>query len=102
MEHIFEVVDATDDERYYSLGVFLTEAGAMSLTDGAEPPYNDDDPDAVTIEVRRRLIGFHPHAWDKIAEKTWVRSYADNAPDWTPQPVKLFCQNAKPTDGGHP
>lgn len=94
MNHIFEVVDATDDERYYTLGLFETEPLAMAVLDGASPPYNDDDPESVKVEVRRRPFGFHPHAWDKIAERTWQRNYADDAPAWTAQPVKLFSATA--------
>jgi len=71
----FEVVDATDEERYYTLGLFATEADALSVIEGDYPPYSDDNPDSVTVEVRRRPLGFHPHAFDVVASKTWVRYY---------------------------
>jgi len=87
MTHIFEVIDATDDERYYTLGLFLTEAEALAVLDTEEPPSNEDDPDSVTIEVRCRPLGYHPHAYTTIAERTWVRNYDDTLPDWTPQPL---------------
>ena len=93
MEHIFEVVDSTDDERYYALGIFISEADAMSVLDGEEPPSNDDDPEAVTIEVRRRTVGFHPHEHTVIASRTWVRNYEDDKPDWSPNPIKLSGPN---------
>jgi len=93
MEHIYEVVDATDDERYYSLGVFLTEAEAVSLLDGDDPPHNDDDPDAVIIQVRTRPIGFHPHAYTEFASRTWIRNYEDDKPDWTAQAIKFRSPN---------
>lgn len=93
MEHIFEVVDSTDDERYYALGIFLTAQDAMSVLDGDEPPSNDDDPEAVTLEVRRRAVGFHPHEHTVIASRTWVRNYDDDKPDWSPNPIKLSGPN---------
>lgn len=83
MTHIYEVIDATDDERYYTLGLFLTEAEALSVLDSEEPPSDENGSDAVTLEVRRRPLGYHPHAWTKVAERTWVRNYDDNLPDWT-------------------
>jgi len=89
MQHIFEVIDGTDDERYYTLGLFLTETEAMSVLDSEEPPSDEDGSDAVTLEVRRRPLGFHPHAWDKIAERTWVRNYEDGKPEWSACPAKL-------------
>ena len=93
MEHIFEVVDSSDDERYYALGIFLVEDEAMSVLDCDEPPYNDDDPDSVTVEVRRRTLGFHPHEHTVIASRTWVRNYDDDKPDWTPNAIKLSGPN---------
>ena len=95
-KYIYEVVDATNDEQYYTLGIFLTEADAMSVLDADEPPYNDDDPEAATIEVRRRPIGFHPHSWDKIAERTWVRNYDDTMPNWSAQPIRQNDQAQRP------
>lgn len=92
MTHIFEAVDATDDERYYTLGLFLTEPEAMAVLEGDEPPYNDDDPESVTVEIRRRPLGFEPNAWHKIAERQWVRNYEDGKPDWSPRPITRIDQ----------
>ena len=94
MKTIFEVVDNSDDERYYTLGIFLTEQEAMSLLDGDEPPHNEDDPDAVTIEVRSRPVGFYPHAFTPVASRTWVREYEADGREWSPQPIKPHCPNA--------
>jgi hypothetical protein len=95
MEHIYEVVDSSDDERYYALGIFLAEQDAMSVLDGETPPSNDDDPEAVTVEVRRRTVGFHPHEHTVIASRTWVRNYEDDKPDWSAKPIKLSGPNTE-------
>jgi len=95
MNTIYEVVDTTDDERYYTLGLFRTEEEALSVLDAEEPPSNEDNTDAVIVEVRCRPLGFHPHAWGVVAERTWVRNYDDNLPDWTAQP--LIRKGASPT-----
>ena len=92
-EQIFEVVDATDDERYYTLGLFLTEQAAMSLLDGDEPPCNEDDTESVTVQVRSRPIGFHPHAYTPVASRTWLRNYEDTKRDWEAQPIKPHVPN---------
>ncbi len=99
LDRIYEVVDATDDERYWPLGVFLSRDAAMSLLDGAEPPFNDDEPESVTVEVRSRLIGFHPHQREIIASRTWVREYEDDKPDWTAHPIKLAPTSKDGEDG---
>lgn len=90
MTHIYEVVDGTDGERYYSLGVFLSEAEAMSALDGDEPPANDADPEEVTVEVRSRKLGFNPHEYTVIASRRWIRNYDDTLPDWAAQPIKYI------------
>ena len=89
---IFEVVDSTDYERYYTLGVFLDESAAMAAISGDSPPYNDDNPESVTLEVRRRKIGLHPHGWTKVAERTWTRNYDDLSPAWVALELKITAQ----------
>lgn len=96
---LFEVVDSTDDDRYYTLGIFHIEADAMSLLDGAEPPINEDDHESVTIEVRSRPIGFHPHDFTEVASRTWFRNFHDEGPDWEnakwkSHPIKLAAMRA--------
>jgi hypothetical protein len=93
MDTVFEVVDASSDETYYSLGIFLSKEAAMSLLDGAEPPHNEDDPEAVTIEVRSRPVGFYPHSFTPVARRTWVRNYDDTLPDWSALPIELHTPN---------
>jgi hypothetical protein len=88
-QHVFEVVDASDEERYYTLGMFFDRNEAMSLLDCDEPPYNDDDPESAVIEIRERPVGFHPHKFKTIAARTWVRNYSDDDDGkWTAQPIR--------------
>ena len=89
MEQIYEVVDSTDEEQYYTLGIFLTKEEALAVLDSEDPPYNDDDPESVTVEVRSRSIGFHPHAYTTIATRTWERLYEDNEPEWKAHQIKF-------------
>lgn len=79
---IFELVDATDDEHYYTLGIFLDEQAALSWLRHPKPPVNEHDNDAVELEVRARKIGFHPHKWRVVAKRAWVREWDDGAPLW--------------------
>ena len=102
MEHIYEVVDATDEERYYSLGLFMEEGHARTLLWGESPPYNDGDPDAVTVEIRKRRLGFHPHEFTVIAKRTWVRNYdaQGDESDWSAKPVEDPNTGYEPRDCG--
>lgn len=87
--HIYEVVDCTDDERYYPLGVYLDKQEAIDVLKCEEPPHNEDDPEAVSIEVRERPLGFHPHQFKTVAERQWVRTYGDEGPEWQANPLHL-------------
>lgn len=94
--YVFEVVDSSNDEQYWSLGVFLDEQAAMSVLDADEPPYTDDDPECAVVEVRRREVGFKPHNYTTVASRQWVRNYEDDKPDWTAQPIKLTPTKGQP------
>src|SRR5574343_663862 len=87
---VYEVVDATDDEMYYPLGLFTDPAKALSLLDGAEPPYSEDNPESVTIEVRGRKLGFNPHSFWVVAKRTWERVYddSDSGTPWRAHPIE--------------
>ena len=87
---VYEVVDVTDEERYWPLGVFFNEADAMSVLDSETPPNDDNDhEDCVTIEVRSRKIGYWPHEHTTIASRTWVQQYDDEKPEqnWIAKPI---------------
>jgi len=88
---IFELVDATDDERYYTLGLFLTLAEAMAEIQGDEPPNHDNENESPLLEVRRRPLGFHPHAYTTVATRQWVRLYPEcgDPKEWDAQPIKF-------------
>ena len=88
--HVFEVVDTTDDEHYYALGLFIDELAAREQLDVAEPPCDDNGEDSFTVEVRKRPLGWHPHEYEVIAKRTWVREYPENDgdPTWTCNPPR--------------
>lgn len=87
MSRVFEVVDATNEELYYTLGVYLNIHEALALLDGKSPPYSDDNPESVKIEVRERRLGFYPHDYRVLASRTWVRLYDDSPEQWYAEPI---------------
>jgi hypothetical protein len=87
IEAVYEVVDATDPEIYWPLGMFLTRESAMQA-------ITVDDPDSIrgggslddfrVMEVRERKIGFGEHR-NVVGKMTWTSEY-DEAKDeykWT-------------------
>lgn len=63
--YVFEVIDATDDEMYYPLGVFLSQKEAVAAIKKSEDEDNPismwagmSDSDNETIKVRKRKVGW--------------------------------------------
>ncbi len=56
---VFEVVDVTNEETYYTMGIWRTFEAAMHALDGCgdDAPGEDFDEDSRVIEVREREIG---------------------------------------------
>jgi len=60
---VFEVVDATDDENYFTLGVFLSLADAMREVETCAAPDDlggdhGDHEEYCVVEIRERMIGW--------------------------------------------
>lgn len=83
---IFELVDVTDEETYYTMGLFETAEEAIrqaSTSENNTPPCNEIGEDYVTMEVRKRTIG--KLQWSEtgevVATVRWVRKYSDEDED---------------------
>ena len=60
---VFEVVDATDDENYFTLGVFLSLDDAMREVESCDDPDDlggdhGDHEEYCVVEIRERKIGW--------------------------------------------
>ncbi len=92
---VFEVVDVTSEEVYWTLGVWLTLETAMATLDVSDPEEiscNDaDEYDGYRmIEVRERKIGWGG-VGKRIARIEWKRDYVEVADQyvWTRQTIPL-------------
>lgn len=62
---VYELVDNTNEETFYPLGVWPTLAGAMAAMVGAQSPHDIDSPgfcdgydDSCVLEIRQRPFGW--------------------------------------------
>ena len=73
LDAVYELVDTTDDEMYYPIGIFLSLEEAVSAVESRDRPWNLSDQaydcDGATIEIRKRRIGLHGHRFETV--KTW-------------------------------
>jgi hypothetical protein len=85
---VFEVVDATNEETYWSLGVFAELARALDCADIANPsdiPCRDHDEwgYSVRLEIRARVLGWTGRG-RCVAKIEWTREDSDDEESrWT-------------------
>lgn len=79
---VFEVVDSTNEEQYFTIGIWPTLKAAIDALDecGNDPPGEDLDEDLRTVEIRERPLGVMD--WSGIgrvvAKVGWAKSYDDD------------------------
>lgn len=72
-ESVFEVVDTTDEDMYFTMGVFLTLNAATKALNECTPknmPSDYDHDDFCRIEIRERRFG-----WSGIGKTVQVREW---------------------------
>jgi hypothetical protein len=81
---IFELVDTTNEETYFTMGLFSTLSEALAIaSQGTRPPPMEIEDDLVLLEIRERPIG--KIGWSELGEVRakirWVRKYSDEDED---------------------
>lgn len=78
---LFEVVDATDEERYYPLGIFLDLASAVEAAQEHAPPrWEPMVDDHAVVEIRLRTVGLSGGDYSVIWRGHWQRN--DESAEW--------------------
>ena len=79
------MVDSTDDEQYFPLGVFLTLREAVAALDECEDPddlgsdgYYDD---YCKVEIRERKIGWSRQD-KKVFQREWSEKYDEDKDEY--------------------
>ena len=86
-EYIYEVVDESDSETYWSQGLFRTLDAAIQYCDDWDPsgdPPNAESPetdDLLVLSIRKRPIGFGSD-YDEVWTKTWRKTFEDDGDQW--------------------
>jgi hypothetical protein len=84
-DRVFEVVDATSDEQYWTLGIFPTLPEALAALDGCTP---DDLPgdhgeydDFCQVEIRERKFGWGGTG-KAVCSREWAGEHNDAADEY--------------------
>lgn len=101
---VFEAVDATSDEQYWTLGIWPTLEAALAAFAGCQEPGDfgcddhDDYDDVCVVEIRERAIG-----WSGVGKKratlTWTSKYDEAADEYKWQ-CDLLKQEIRIVDAG--
>ena len=84
IEKVYEVVDATDDEMYFTQGVFLSLEEIVKDIESESDPSNLTDSDLeeyCKIEIRERKIGWSGHG-KTVYTREWVSEYNEAADEY--------------------
>lgn len=89
-ESVFELVDETNDEAYYTLGLFrtlkeATEAITNWFAEYGSPPVYEDLDDSVDLAVRELKFGLstkHSRVLVRSFRRNWDAG-KDGGPEWT-------------------
>lgn len=103
---VYEIVDATSDEQYFTLGVWLTLAEAIKELEGCNEPADfcapsADDNDGVSIiEIREREIGWSDCYPGKVVyTKRWIEDYDEERDEYAWKEYSMDLPGAKGVGG---
>lgn len=74
--YVFELRDTTDEETYYSIGVYSTLELALDVLDVPEPPQTYNELhwwDQITFSIRQRPVDDRSENGREAATVTWTR-----------------------------
>lgn len=83
IEAVYELSDASDDETYWPLGIFLSLEDAIAAVEGCEEPWGLPDhetDDYCKLAINERPIGFGG-AGKCVWKRTWVERYCEETDD---------------------
>ncbi len=89
MNSIFEVVDASEEEVYWQIGVWESFESAVKAIEEYESPWNwceqSVESGSVTIEIRQRALNcFRPL---EIGKRVWRRTWVEVFDQKTGEPA---------------
>lgn len=76
LTHVYELVDVTDDQSYYPLGVFLDLNTAVKESEQCDPSnWNGDDRDGelACSEIRERALGLSGYDYRVMWRCEWTQ-----------------------------
>ena len=82
---VYEVVDSTDDDRYFPLGMFLTlnhaKDEAILTTPDDLPDDRDQNDDVCRVDIYERKLGMSG-AGKRVFRVEWERVYDEKADEY--------------------
>ena len=90
---IYEIVDASSDEQYFTIGLFLTLEDAVSQVEfEGVSIISELDGDDHTVEIREREVG--KLEWSGTGKKVWRRMWER---DWSKEDDEWHVISEEPT-----
>ena len=91
--YVYEIVDCSNDEIYYPMGIYLDEQQAIKELEDAE--YHEahyPEAEHVKMEVRRRKVGYSRDNYETVYEAVWEERESGETGDWEITRINLAQQ----------
>jgi hypothetical protein len=94
---VFELVDCTNEETYFPMGLFLSLEDALAQVKDLDEPPTENPEEYVKMEIRERQIG-KLSWWDNgktVATITWIQDYIEAKDEWVWHRPSISLPNAE-------
>jgi len=85
-EHIFEIADVSDEECFFTIGVFLSLEDAVAAIEAKEEPWTlceaaMFDGESASMEIRKKKLGILDplNNGDVVWSRKWVNQYEEES-----------------------
>lgn len=80
---VFEIVSSSDEENFYSMGMFLSLEDAIDAINKKSPDeWGLNIIDYASVNVRSIKIGWHNHTYETVYSKCMERVFDDDKYDY--------------------
>lgn len=80
---VYELINATNEEMYFPLGVFSNLEDLLKKLDGhEEPPCDEDHEDCIVLEVKERELDKWEDHGKTVAKRIWEKVYNEKEDDY--------------------
>lgn len=87
--YVYEIVDCSNDEFYYTMGIYFDEQEAIKELEHNEYHHAHYPEEHVKMEVRQRRVGYSQNNYKTVYEAVWEEKQNEKTGDWEMTRINL-------------